>query len=417
MATRTTRLASKQQQLNHDLNKVNDENRIVMPMYNSQSLKDSAVSASAADVDHHAKGLRPRAAFGDITNRVMHHDNSNKQPLSAKVASTLVSASLFDKDMNSFDNDREMVRAHTSESSKYTSEQIKHIKASAATLRQSLPLDEVDMQEQSKPRYCTLYVNDVFRNFRENETKYMAPADYMSYQTDISEKMRAMLINWMIEVHHKFKLIPQTMFLTVNYLDRFLARKVVSRKRLQLIGCTSMFVASKYEEIYAPEAGDFVYVSDNSFTKTDLFQMEGIMINTLEFHLTFPSSLVFLNRFARVADCDSKTKTLATCYLEYTMMDYSMLQHNPSKIAASCLLLALKTLSSNYGMDIERDDRLWTPLLVKHTQFVEDELVSCMEQIKTGIRKCHERSLKAIVKKYSSEEYFAVSNIVLETIG
>jgi len=286
--------------------------------------------------------------------------------------------------------------------------QLQHVQVSASSIRESLPLDEVDLSEQTKPRYCTLYVNDIFRNFRENEIKYMAPYDYMSSQDDINEKMRAMLINWMIEVHHKFKLEPQTMYLTVNYLDRFLSKKVISRKRLQLIGCTAMLVASKYEEIYAPEAADFVYVSDHSFTKNDLFQMEGIMINALDFNLTFPSSLVFLNRYSKVGDCDSKTKSLATCLLEFTMIDYSMLRYNPSMIAASSLLLAMQAVNSNHGMDIDNNNE-WTSLLVKHTQYEENDLISCMDDIKIAIKRIHERNLRAISKKYSTEEMMLVS--------
>ncbi len=287
--------------------------------------------------------------------------------------------------------------------------QVQHVQTSAAALRESLPLDQVDLHEQSKPRHCTLYVNDVFRNFRESESKYMAPADYITMQEDLSEKMRAILINWMIEVHHKFKLEPQTMHLTVNYLDRFLSKKTISRKKLQLIGCTAMLVASKYEEIYPPEAADFVYVSDHSFTKNELFQTEGVMINTLSFNLTFPSSLVFLNRYAKVASCDQRTKLLATCLLEYTMIDYSMLKYAPSMLAASSLLLALRIIKAEQDMEIDDE---WNSLLVKHTQYVESDLVSCMEDIKEAIRKCHERNLKAVAKKYSSDDMMCVSSLV-----
>lgn len=77
--------------------------------------------------------------------------------------------------------------------------------------------------------------------------------DYMGLQPDISAKMRSILVDWLIEVHHKFELVPETLYLTINIVDRFLSMKVVQRKELQLVGISSMLLACKYEEIWAPE--------------------------------------------------------------------------------------------------------------------------------------------------------------------
>lgn len=89
----------------------------------------------------------------------------------------------------------------------------------------------------------------------------------MNLQKDINEKMRAILIDWLIDVHLKFKLVNETMFLTVNLIDRYLEKSQVSRQKLQLVGVTAMFIATKYEEIYPPDLRDFVYVTDKAYTK------------------------------------------------------------------------------------------------------------------------------------------------------
>ena len=93
-------------------------------------------------------------------------------------------------------------------------------------------------------------------------------------QTDINEKMRAILVDWLIEVHYKFKLLPETLFLTVNLIDRYLERNDVVRTKLQLVGVGAMLIASKYEEIYAPEVRDFVYITDKAYTKEEILIME-----------------------------------------------------------------------------------------------------------------------------------------------
>lgn len=75
----------------------------------------------------------------------------------------------------------------------------------------------------------------------------------MNSQPDINSKMRAILIDWLVEVHRKFELMPESLYLTINIVDRYLSMKVVSRRELQLVGIGSMLIACKYEEIWAPE--------------------------------------------------------------------------------------------------------------------------------------------------------------------
>lgn len=79
--------------------------------------------------------------------------------------------------------------------------------------------------------------------------------------------MRVILVGWLNEVHLKFKLLPETLFLTINLIDRYCEKKQIMRTNYQLLGVTAMLIASKYEEIYAPEIRDFVYITDKAYTK------------------------------------------------------------------------------------------------------------------------------------------------------
>ena len=105
----------------------------------------------------------------------------------------------------------------------------------------------------------------------------------MRQQAHINEKMRAILIDWLVEVHLKFRLKTETLYLTFNLIDRFLERVQVSRSKLQLVGVTCLLLASKYEEIYPPDLRDFVYVTDKAYTKKQILQMEGKMLKELNF--------------------------------------------------------------------------------------------------------------------------------------
>ena len=225
----------------------------------------------------------------------------------------------------------------------------------------------------------------------------------MKNQTDINDKMRAILIDWLVEVHLKFKLMPETMYLTVNIIDRFLEKKQVIRQKLQLVGVTAMLLASKYEEIYAPEVRDFVYITDKAYTKEQILQMEATMLNTLEFRITVPTAYVFTNRFLKVAGAaaDVKANHFAAYLAERMLQEHKMLAYAPSMVAAATVNVALRTLKSRAA---------WDRKLEHFSGYSQDALRAC-------IKDCEEllaapaNTLKAVQKKYALPKYSEVSNI------
>lgn len=121
--------------------------------------------------------------------------------------------------------------------------------------------------------------------------------------------MRSILVDWLIEVHNKFELMPETLYLTINIVDRFLSMKVVPRRELQLLGISSMLLASKYEEIWAPEVNDFVCISDNAYIKEQILAMEKAILGKLGWYLTVPTPYVFLVRYIKASlPADDKVK-------------------------------------------------------------------------------------------------------------
>jgi len=155
-------------------------------------------------------------------------------------------------------------------------------------------MDNIDYRNRHVPEEVAPYTKEIFKNLRNNEGRFLPKAGYMAKQSDINEKMRAILVDWLVDVHLKFKLVNETLFLTVNMIDRYLEKSQVSRQKLQLVGITALFTACKYEEIYPPDLRDFVYVTDKAYTKKQILQMEGKMLNELEFNVTFSSPFLFL---------------------------------------------------------------------------------------------------------------------------
>lgn len=128
------------------------------------------------------------------------------------------------------------------------------------------------------------------------KSDYMSSVQLQNKHDPINEKMRYILVDWLLKVHEKFKLLPETLYLTINIIDRYLSKEVISRKILQLVGVTALHIAWKYEEIYPPEANDFVYITDNAYTKPEMLETEFKILKALDFELTFISSYRHLER-------------------------------------------------------------------------------------------------------------------------
>jgi hypothetical protein len=204
-------------------------------------------------------------------------------------------------------------------------------------------------------------------------------------------------------VHLKFKMVPETLYLTVNMLDRYLQMKQVRRSKLQLVGVACMSIAAKYEEIYPPELRDFVHITDRAYSKSEIVEMEGDVANTLQFNLTVPTIHSFLCRFLKAAHADRTMVQLACFLAERSLQEYSMCQFLPSTIAATAVLVARKSLRRHP----------WSPTLVKYTKYDEPELASCIAELQKVINNKANQQ-QAVYRKYTSQKFGAVASLVLE---
>lgn len=110
--------------------------------------------------------------------------------------------------------------------------------------------------------------------------------------------MRGILVDWLVDVHKKFRLRTHTLFIAVNLIDRALEKFIVEKQNFQLLGITCLFIASKYEEIYPPPMSEYTYVCADAYTDKDLLNMEAKILNSLGFNLVFTSSFALFNAYS-----------------------------------------------------------------------------------------------------------------------
>lgn len=223
--------------------------------------------------------------------------------------------------------------------------------------------------------------------------------------------------------------MPETLYLTVSVLDRYLERKgCVKRSILQLVGkaeinlnlilstflsfenvfcatgVTALLIAAKYEEIYPPEIRQLVHVTDKAYKSKEILEMEVDILNTLDFKVTFASTHNFLVRYLKAAHADRMMVWMACFIAERILLEESMLQFFPSMVASCAVYLARKNLQRNP----------WSPTLLKYTDYTEQDLLPCLK-VMTEIL-ISNSSLTAAKTKYSNQKFGAVALRVIEGV-
>uniref|UniRef100_A0A803XU26 Cyclin-A2 n=2 Tax=Meleagris gallopavo TaxID=9103 RepID=A0A803XU26_MELGA len=246
------------------------------------------------------------------------------------------------------------------------------------------------------------YVSDIHTYLREMEVKCKPKIGYMKKQPDITNNMRAILVDWLVEVGEEYKLQNETLHLAVNYIDRFLSSMSVLRGKLQLVGTAAMLLASKFEEIYPPEVAEFVYITDDTYNKKQVLRMEHLILKVLSFDLAAPTINQFLTQYFLHQQTNAKVESLSMYLGELTLIDADpYLKYLPSVIAAAAFHLASYTITG----------QTWPESLCKVTGYTLEHIKPCLMDLHETYLKAAQHTQQSIREKYKSTKYHAVSLI------
>ncbi|KAL5568367.1 hypothetical protein UlMin_024942 [Ulmus minor] len=246
------------------------------------------------------------------------------------------------------------------------------------------------------------YVDEIYQYYWVTEAQNPPRANYMTIQTDITPQMRSILINWLIEVHFKFDLMQETLYLTVTLLDRFLSEVTIKKNEMQLVGLTSLLLASKYEDFWHPRVKELISISAESYTRDQMLEMEKLILKKLKFRLNTPTPYVFMLRFLKAARSDTKVEHLAFYLIELCLLEYEALTFKPSLLCASAIYVARCTL---------RMTPPWTPLLSKHARYDVSQIRECAEMMLRLQKTARVGQLKVVYEKYMRSDLSVVAAI------
>ena len=275
------------------------------------------------------------------------------------------------------------------------------------------------------------YIDDILYNllYEEKNSEIKISNSYFKFQTDINNKMRAILLDWLIEVHLKFNFKQETLYITIQIIDSYLSLRPIKRCNFQLLGVTALVIACKQNEIFFHKLKEYCYITDNAYTEDDIKDMEYKILTTLNFNILNPSSLSFYeilgNKFG--LDQDKKKFNLGLYIMESFYLDEACLKYNPSTIATTVQYIVMKYFKmENYKdcykkalFNIKKIDEFENKF-GKSNNYCIHVIKECAKDICYVINELPKGNLRSTIKKYSSDNFDNVTSLLygnLESIN
>jgi len=407
---------------NTALGVTNNENKILIGK--KSNIPTTTVQKRKA-LDDVAKKNTKRAAFGDITNatknapaetgkaglkdQVKKGLNSFVERGKTSLRSSLRKKNVVKKDetasTSSSSEEGLMCVMDTSSSSSETKieeqEPVPEVFICPEPARTVPPegVPDFDGETLGDPMQHSDYVMETFQYYKDREAVFKV-GDYIRAQNEITEAMRAILVDWLVEVQESFELNHETLYTAVKITDIYLSKKQVKKEDLQLVGATACLIACKIDERIPPLVDDFLYVCDDAYTRDELMKMERKMLKIVGFDLGYSLSYRFLRRYGRVCRVSMPDLTLARYILEFSLMEYSLnVETSESMLAAACLVLAFKMKNvTGYKVTLEY-----------FSGYQLSELNEIVQKLLTMLQRPAKDNLKTVRSKYSHRVFHEVA--------
>ncbi|XP_042615710.1 G2/mitotic-specific cyclin-B3-like isoform X1 [Cyprinus carpio] len=305
-------------------------------------------------------------------------------------------------------------------SSEEKSEELKNVESNIEKLEESsskapipphlLPPEippefDIDSEHLSDSVHAVEYAKDIFDYLKSREEKFVLH-DYMADQQNLNNNMRAILVDWLVEVQENFELNHETLYLAVKMTDHYLAVSQARRESLQLIGSTAMLIASKFEERAPPCVDDFLYICDDAYKRSQLIAMEISILQALDFDINIPVPYRFLRRYAKCVNAGMDTLTLARFICELSLLEMDFVPVRASLLASACLLIALVT----------KDLGGWTQCLQFHSGYSVEDLAPVVRKLHDMLISPPDSKLAVVRSKYAHKVFFEVALIPTVTL-
>jgi hypothetical protein len=244
------------------------------------------------------------------------------------------------------------------------------------------------------------YREEIRDYMHDMELYTMSSTQSMDQQPEIKWHMRPCLVDFLVEIHFTFRLRPETLYLTLNIIDRYVSRRIVFIKHYQLVGCAALWIAAKFEDAKerVPTVQELAQICRDTYDESAFIQMEGHVLSTIQWTLGHPTAEAWL----RVMCCgpcveEPKVQHVARFLMEITLFYREFVKHTPSSIALGALTLARYLCG--------KGRRVWEET---------DHCLEIVEALDNRLAKHVNDLSETLVKKYSYAFYSKAATFVVQ---
>ena len=307
----------------------------------------------------------------------------------------------FDIDINKLNNNSNLIKINDIN----TNTNINKKEANKKNKIRIFHIDKIPKTEKAKEE--TNVVENLADKEKEKEKEKDKEKDKEKpnyFYPEINDIMRAILIDWIVDIHLKFKLRQETLFMTIWLIDTYLSFAFVQRDRLQLLGITCLLISCKSHEIYYPQQTKLIEATDNAYTKEEMLTMENQILKKLNFYIVCPNPIDFYNILSKMFNFDKKHYYLGNYFIESALVNYQILKYSSSVVASSCAYLVMKY----YRLDGYQ--KLYNNFIINE-KYPEDVIKDAAKEIYMLVDNLSKTKFKAVKNKYSSAQFEKVAEM------
>lgn len=259
------------------------------------------------------------------------------------------------------------------------------------------------------PQNVEVYQERIMAYLLKKDKQRRVQGDYLDRMEFLNEKRRGVLVDWLVNVSLKFKVLDETLFSAIWIMDRFFSKDCnVGKDHLQLICITCLMISAKMEEVYPPSMADYVEICDGAYTQIEILDMEAHILSVLQFDISVATSLHLFRFFCRHLNISRKSFFFGEFLLHTILLDIKGFRFTQNELSGAAIFLVNKMFKEKIK---------WDPQMSELTGVSEKKVKVVAKELYKIFKKVNSKAWKAVKDKYSRVEVMEVAKFKVERVS
>ncbi|EFP08695.1 hypothetical protein CRE_19863 [Caenorhabditis remanei] len=249
---------------------------------------------------------------------------------------------------------------------------------------------------------CDEYFSDIIKYMMHRQMKERPSPNY---ESQVTEEMLTILIDWFHEIAKEYSLKQETFHLACNLVHRLLSFLNVDKSQLQLVGTTCLMIATKFEEVFPPEIREFSIITDDTYGVDEILRMEKFILAQLNFDVALPTAAWFAASFGKRMKFNVKMTRTMRYLVDLSLLDVHFLRYRPSDIAAAAACFA----------NVQLGREAWPKEMIQATGIDTDDFIDVLKDLHHMYINAPTLDYKSIFNKYCEKDEMEVALLFAPT--